>query len=142
MEGDLPALRCRGTRANASSTSLSPCGAHGPASETPQRPIPLSVPGENPSPLALASRDRGTGPEHLLCCAGSIAGGSCRAKHHPEPALAPAQTVRQARGATPSRTGSDQEFLIRARKKGICLNDVLGLYFPGLTHSLEGKRGV
>lgn len=47
-----------------------------------------------------------------------------------------------ALGATPSRTGSDQEFLVRARKKGFCLNDVLGLYFPGLTHSLEGKRSV
>lgn len=62
----------------------------------------------------------------------------------PSSSLSPsaAQASRATPGASPSHTGSDQEFLVHARKKGFCLNDVLGLYFPGLTHSLEGKRGV
>lgn len=63
----------------------------------------------------------------------------------PQPSPLPSTVARRGEpplGAIPSRTGSDQEFLVCAQKKGIFLNDVLGLYFPGLTHSLEGKRRV
>lgn len=63
----------------------------------------------------------------------------------PGPSPLPSTAARRGEpllGVTPSHTGSDQEFLVCAWKKGFCLNDVLGLYLPGLTHSLEGKRGV